>query len=195
MRIDPSRLGFDIDGVVADTACAFLRIAAHDYGINWFTEEDIREFDVTNCLDMDPQAINDIFHRLMIDPLSEKMQPMPYAISVLEDLATEGPLTFITARPFKQPIAQWLEENLSDNAFRHARIAAMGEHDGKSHYLKKLGIHFFIDDRAETCKDLAEEGFTPIVFEQPWNRNKHDLASVSNWLEIRRLCFQDSFQL
>ena len=38
--IHPSRIGFDIDGVVADTGGAFLRILREEYGINSYRLED-----------------------------------------------------------------------------------------------------------------------------------------------------------
>ena len=187
----PDRLGFDIDGVVADTAGAFLRIAEEDYGIDWLQLEDIVEYDVENCIDIDPSIIHAIFSRLMEDPVGEGMEPIPGATMVLEKLATAAPLFFITARPYRQPILDWLQRILSPRAFEQTRLAATGQHDGKAPFLKAQGLHFFIDDRAETCVALQEAGFTPIVFRQPWNAGRHCLASVDSWQNIEQLCFPE----
>ncbi len=189
MKIDPRMLAFDIDGVVADTAGAFLRMAAADYGVDHLVVDDIREFEVEDCLDMDPAAIREIFRRLMDDPLGEELQPMPGAMDVLEDLARQADLSFVTARPSRQPILDWLETHLSSRAFGRVRLVATGEHDNKADHLRQLGVRFFIDDRAATCTALARQGFSPIVFEQPWNRGQHALPVVDSWPAIHGLCF------
>lgn len=189
LTIRTDLIGFDIDGVVADTAGAFLRIAAEDYGIDWLGLDDIVDFDVENCVDIEPAIIHAIFGRLMEDPVGEALQPMPHAVAVLEKLAASAPLSFITARPYRQPILDWLQKILSPRAFSRTRLIATGQHDGKAPFLRDQGLLFFIDDRAETCIALQTEGFTPIVYEQPWNAGRHCLASVDNWQTIEQLCF------
>jgi hypothetical protein len=82
-KINPALIGFDIDGVVADTGGAFIRIAGEEYGINSITLEDITSFEVIDCLDVDQGIIEAIFTRLLDDPLSAGLQPMEDAISVL----------------------------------------------------------------------------------------------------------------
>ncbi len=185
--IDPHRVGFDIDGVVADTGGAFLRIAAEEYGATHLRLEDIAEFDVEACLDLDRAAIRTIFQRLMEDPVGEGLEPMPGAMEVLEILAGHADLVFVTARPLRQPIEKWLATHLGPRAASRVCLVATGEHDNKGPYLRRLGLDVFIDDRAETCCSLAEEGFSPIVFEQPWNRGRHRLPVVSDWQAIRQL--------
>ncbi|MEJ2689241.1 MAG: hypothetical protein P8130_04695 [Deltaproteobacteria bacterium] len=187
--LQPERLGFDIDGVVADTAGTFLRIAAKDYGIDWLKLDDIVEYEVENCIAVDPAIINAIFTRLMENPVGEGMEPMPHAVTVLEKLAATAPLCFITARPYRQPVLDWLQRILSRRAFTQTKLVVTGQHDGKAPFLRSQGLHFFIDDRAETCVALKMDGFTPIVYHQPWNAGRHSLASVDNWHAIEQLCF------
>jgi len=187
-KIDPRHIGFDIDGVVADTAGAFIRLARDEYGLGVINPHDITAFQVEDCLDIDNAKVEEIFSLLLTDPLYYGLEPMPYAIDVLNELATAAPLTFITARPLKKPIENWLETFLHPSAFRTMRLMAMGEHDGKGDYIKKMGLQYFIDDRAETCIRLAEEGLSPYVYNQPWNKGRHQLPEVDNWLAIRNLC-------
>lgn len=188
IKIDPARVGFDIDGVVADTAEAFLRIARDEYGINSLSIEDITAFEVELCLDMDPRVISAIFHRLMVAPIDADLRPMPDSIQVLREFADHAPLTFVTARPDREPIVDWLHNALGPDALTNARIVAMGEHDNKPGYVRDLGLDYFIDDRAETCLQLTRHGISAVVFDQPWNRGRHDLPAVRNWREIRALC-------
>ena len=188
MHIDPGRIGFDIDGVVADTMEAFIRLADRDHAIK-VRPEDITDFEVEKCLDMDPAIVEDIFGRLMHDPLGEDLRPAPQSLPVLRDLAKRAPLTFITARPEAPPIAAWLGKHLGEAIFARARLIATGDHDGKVSHVKSLGLSHFVDDRPQTCRLLADEtGITPIVFSQPWNRGRHSFATVESWLEIRQLC-------
>jgi uncharacterized HAD superfamily protein len=187
-KIDPNLIGFDIDGVVADTAEAFLRLAYERHGINEFSADQITEFDVAQCLPIAPEIIDEIFATLVADPLDADLQPMPGSVSVLTALSRSAPLTFITARPLYRPIEAWLEHILGSKTFSRVRLVAMGDHDHKATYLHQLGLRYFVDDRAETCLSLERQGFTPFVFSQPWNQGRHHLASVSSWREIEELC-------
>ena len=187
-RINPALIGFDIDGVVADTGGAFVRIAREEYGINSITLDDIISFEVVDCLDMDQEIIEAIFSRLLADPLTAGLQPMEDAVPVLHRFAGAAPLTFVTARPEEEPITRWLKHFLQPEAFAEMRLVAMGAHDKKTPYIKDLGLQYFVDDRLQTCRVLAEQGITPLVYSQPWNRNGHDLPTVSSWQAIHDLC-------
>jgi len=191
MKIHPRQIGFDIDGVVADTVEAFIRLARRDYGIESLTPADITEFEVEKCLDLQPTIIQEIFAALLVDPLAAALKPLPDAVAVLTEFARLAPLTFITARPQKPPIAAWLTDILGQDIFADARLIAMGDHDNKAAFIKKMGLDYFVDDRAQTCVRLDQEGITPMVFSQPWNRGRHRLRTVNNWREIRQLCFSD----
>jgi len=188
-KINPALIGFDIDGVVADTGGAFIRIANEEYGINSISLDDITSFEVIDCLDVDQGIIDEIFIRLLDDPLTAGLQPMEDAIPVLHRFADEAPLTFITARPHEKPIARWLKHYLQPATFEKIRLVAMGVHDNKTAYIKDLGLKYFVDDRLQTCKMLANEGITPLVYNQPWNKNGHDLPTVNDWQAIHSLCF------
>ena len=189
MKINPKHLGFDIDGVVADTGAAFLQLADQDYGINNFTLGDITEFDVAQCLPIAPDIIDAVFEKLMKNPIEADLKPMTGAISVLSELAQAAPLTFVTARPLRKPIEEWLRLVLGPQIYQDARLIAMGDHNGKTSFIKKLGLQYFIDDRVETCVELAHhEGIYPLVYSQPWNQGRHNLHTVDSWDSIKKLC-------
>jgi hypothetical protein len=114
---------------------------------------------------------------------------MTDSIEVLHKFADHAPLTFVTARPDKEPIALWLQYFLKAPVYGNIRLVAMGEHDNKAGYIKGLGLDFFVDDRLQTCLTLADEGITPLVYNQPWNRDRHNLRTVDNWQAIQALCF------
>jgi uncharacterized protein len=184
-KIDPGCIGFDIDCVVADTMETFIRLALHEYGIS-IQPEDITSFEVEKCLAVDPRIIEEIFDRLLVAPVECGLQPMPDAVDVLTALSSHAPLTFITARPVREPIDNWLAQLLPAAVYNDSRLVAMGNHNGKAHFINRLGLQYFIDDRVATCVELADAGFSPIVFDQPWNRGKHTLASVDCWSRIKK---------
>jgi hypothetical protein len=192
LQIDADRIGFDIDCVVADTMEAFIRLARDDYGIT-IQPDDITIYEVEKCLAVDPRIICEIFCRLLDAPVENGLQPMADAVDVLTALSERAPLTFITARPVREPIDRWLAQVLPAPVYNSSRLVAMGNHDGKSAYIKKLNLQYFIDDRLATCVELAGSGFSPIVFDQPWNRGKHAFASVASWGGIKKRIIRHEF--
>ena len=182
-------LGFDIDCVVADTMEAFIRLAKQDYNITILPEQ-ITCFNVEQCLPVNETIIENIFHKLMIDPIGYNMKLLPGARPVLQKIQKQAPLTFITARPDKKPITDWLIHELGPEASSDMHLIAMGDHEGKTKYILKHNISHFIDDRYETCDQLKQKGITAIVYDQPWNHGQHTLPVVRNWQDIHDCCFK-----
>jgi uncharacterized protein len=186
-QIHPNEIGFDLDGVIADTATAFLRIACEQHNYCSFTLEDITSFELEGCIDMPVDLVDSIFNDIMTDSLATGLQPMHGAMEVLSELAEHNPITIITARHLRQPVVDWLERYYPHNVDNHFNLIATSDHDDKLRYIQDRKLKYFIDDRAETCKVLAESNITPLVYSHPWNRNGHSLEIVHNWQEIRDL--------
>lgn len=187
MTIPAHQIGFDFDGVIADTAEAFIRLACSEHGYCGFTLENITNFDLENCLDIPRNLVEKIFNDILIDSISTDLQPMPGSIQSLEQFTVLSPVTIITARPISQPVFDWLDNFFSGQTREKIKVVATGDHNDKVRYIHKHGLKYFIDDRAETCMQLAREDITPFVFTQPWNRDRHNLPTVANWAEIRNL--------
>lgn len=188
-KIHPSRLGFDFDGVIADTAEAFIRLCCEEYGYCSFKLEDITDFEVERCLNMDVEVVEAVFTRILLDSVKVGLKPMPGSVQVLKELTREGVVTLVTARPDPGPVADWLGSVMPSSVYENIQIVAMGAHDDKPRYIREHGLECFIDDRVETCHQLHEAGLNPIVFSQPWNNGRHFLPYVSTWEEVRALCF------
>jgi len=187
-KIDPARLGFDFDGVIANTAEAFIRLACDRYGHCGVRIEDITDFTVENCLTMPATTVEAIFTDILLDSVGTGLRPMDGAVDVLGELCEQTPVTVITARPDPGPVRDWLAVHLPLSTCRRIRVVAMGAHDGKASHVRSCGLTHFIDDRAETCLDLHRQGICSIVFQQPWNVNRHDRPTVKGWQEIRKIC-------
>ena len=187
-KIHPAEIGFDFDGVIADTVEAFIRIACEQYAHCGIRPEDITDFSVEQCLDMDAGIAESIFLQILQDSVGTGLLPMPGAVEVLGELTGQAQVTIVTARPEAEPVHHWLQTIFPDPVWPHIRVVAMGDHDDKARHIKDLGLSTFIDDRAETCLQLRSAGISSIVFAQPWNRERHDLPTVCSWAEIRTLC-------
>lgn len=187
-RINPELLGFDFDGVIADVAEAFIRLAHEDHGYEGIQKSDITNFDVDQCLDIPLKTVDEIFHKVLVDSVGTGLIPMPGAVEVLTRLTAKATVTVITARPIEQPIHDWLKVFFPKSALPRINIVAMGAHDDKARHIKEHGLQYFIDDRAETCVQLKGKGVQPIVYCQPWNANRHQLPVVNSWQEIETIC-------
>jgi 5'(3')-deoxyribonucleotidase len=187
-RIRPDEIGFDFDGVIADTVEAFLRIACEQHGHCGLRPEDVTDFSVEQCLAMDASVAESIFLQILRDSVGTGLLPMPGAASVLSDLTDHGQVVIVTARPEAEPVHDWLRTVFPPPILPRIRVVAMGDHDDKARHIKDLGLSTFVDDRAETCLQLRQAGIRSIVFSQPWNQGRHDLPTVRCWDDIRTLC-------
>ena len=191
-KIPLDRLGFDIDGVVADIMTTFLDMARERYGPHPFSYDDITTFYLEDCLGFDPQMVAALIRELIDRPHELKVSPFPQAVKVLSRLAEEAPLVFVTARDRPGPIQEWLNRTLAPVPQSSIWVMATGDPDTKLHYLRAHAIQYFVEDRLETCFDLAGAGITPIVFAQPWNRRPHPFLEVSGWPALARLLLKDN---
>ncbi len=187
MTVPLKEIGFDFDGVIADTAEAFIRLACSEYGYCSFTREDITHFDLENCLNIPREQVERIFTDILNDSLATQLLPMSGAIECLEQFTLMSTVTIITARPLENPVFDWLDRFFTKEAKENIRVVATGDHNDKVRHIHQHSLKYFIDDRAETCTQLVRENITPFVFTQPWNKDRHKLQMVANWEEIRAL--------
>jgi uncharacterized HAD superfamily protein len=187
MRIPADKTGFDLDGVIADTATAFLRIACEKYNYCSFTTEDITNFELEDCIPIPRDIVETIFTEILTDSLEAGLKPMKGAVETLTSLASKSIITVITARPLKTPVLNWIDAFFPAGTRDAIRVVATGDHSDKVRYIHEHGLKYFVDDRAETCMQLAEADIVPFVFNQPWNRNRHNLQSVDSWNDLQQM--------
>ncbi len=186
MKIDPASLAFDIDGVVADTMTLFLAIAA-DYGITGIRYDDITEYDVRQCLEIDNRVLMEIIVKIVGGDYTAALYPVAGAADVLRRMnRRHRPTLFVTARPEAAHMIDWITDSLSVER-ADIEVVATGSFEDKTEVLQKHRISYFVEDRLETCFMLADAGIRPIVFKQPWNRKPHPFMEVSNWQELESL--------
>jgi uncharacterized HAD superfamily protein len=186
MRIAPNEIAFDVDGVFADTFHLFVAKAHSDYGYQ-FEYEDITEYDYMKVLDMDTEASDAIIQTLLDHPLESGVEPITGAVEVLTRLSRLAPLHFVTARPQKKPILDWVEHQLPEVDRSLIQLEVTGVPTEKIPVLLEKGFKYFVEDRLDTCPLLEQNGITPILFEQPWNRKLHPYHVVRDWEDISML--------
>ncbi len=187
MKILPHEIGFDLDGVIADTAATFIRLACDEHDYCSFSLEDITSFAVEDCLDMPISLVERIFTDILKDSLATGLLPISGSVEVITELAAVAPVRVITARPLLQPVKDWFESFFPTDVNRDITLIAMGDHDDKARYIHEQGLKYFVDDRPETCRQLMADNIIPLVFCQPWNRHCQDMQTVESWQEIRSL--------
>lgn len=186
MNILPQEIAFDFDGVVADTFRLFVEIARSDYNVD-VEYEDITSYEFLKVVAMDPADAQEIIETITHHPHELDLKPNRGATDVLAKIARTTPLLLVTARPVGEPIEKWFKKNMPQIRSGCIHVLATGETTAKLPILKEQEISYFVEDRLDTCHLLAEQGITPIVFEQPWNRKPHPFTVVKNWDDISAL--------
>lgn len=185
--IDPAALAFDIDGVVADTMNLFLEIARDEFNINSIRYEDITQYNLADCLDMDAEIIDRIVIQLLDGNHGTRLRPLAGAAEFLARFAPRfHPVVFVTARPYIGTLGEWMENVLGLNSSLWEMVTT-GTHEGKTRVLLERDISYFVDDRLETCFVLHDAGIVPVLFKQPWNREPHPFVEVGSWAELDAL--------
>ncbi len=186
-RIDPKRVAFDIDGVIADTMTLFLDIARDEYLLEGFRYEDINRYSLEECLGIGPDIIKAIIERIQDGNHQSALKEIEGSREVLTRLGRKyAPILFVTARPYIGPIMEWIQRLLPLDPDA-VEVIATGSFESKTEVLLSRGISFFVEDRLDTCFLLEKAGITPVLFRQPWNREKHPFAEVGNWKELESL--------
>lgn len=193
--IDPVEVAFDVDGVVADTMSLFLDIAREEFQIEGIRAEDMTCYTLEKCLDLDPGVIHAILERILNGNYSATLRPIDGSPAVLTRVARHrNPLLFVTARTEAQLIREWLQQLLPLNR-ESIEVVATGTFDGKAAVLLQHGVRYFVEDRLETCFELKSAGIEPVLFHQPWNRQRHPFIEVRSWKELEALfVFRSSSQ-
>lgn len=187
MMIDPTSVAFDIDGVVADTMSLFIDIARREFNLNSIRYEDITSYTLADCLDIQPEIIDDIVSRILDGNYSATLNPIAGAPKVLSQLGKHyGPVLFVTARPYLGPIREWIDQMLRLTP-GSIDVIATGSHEAKAGILQKRKVSYFVEDRLETCFVLEHAGVQPILFKQPWNRQAHPFVEVNSWNELQAM--------
>ncbi len=187
IKIHPEQIGFDFDGVIADIGEAFLRLACKDHNYCSLKIDEITSFEVEYCTRIPGDIVQTIFTKILKDSLKTGLLPIPGALDTITWLTQKTNVTIITARTLANPVADWLDNYLSESVCAKIHLIAMSDHDKKVQFIKDEKLCFFVDDRAETCAQIAKAGLTPLLYRQPWNSSWNGYTVIENWRELGEL--------
>ena len=191
-RIDPCKIAFDIDGVVADTMDIFVRLAHERYGLTNMRKQDLSCYNLYECLSLEKAVIDDLICLTLDDDHTMQIPPVPGAPEVLTELSRLTSLRFVTARIWPESITAWLFQLLPDVPPERISVIASGDPAAKLHILNNLEVRYFVEDRIETCRQLQDAGILPFLFDQPWNRLQQQADSfirIDNWMQLKEWLF------
>jgi len=185
--IDPASVAYDIDGVVADTMKLFIEIARDEFNIKGIRYKDITSYSLEECLKIDRQILEDISDKIVNGNYNGSLEPIKGSAEVLRRICRHNiQILFVTARPTSDHIQNWLFKYL-DIKPDLIQVIATGTYEGKVDVLLENCMKYFVEDRLETCFLLEKSGIVPILFQQPWNREKHPFLEIKNWKEFEGL--------
>jgi len=159
MKIKKSKIGLDIDGVLAN-----FRIAWSTKYPNVDPKSTSWNFD---------NQIKERFESMIVeDTLDEFYLDIPPLLNP-KDIPFD-PCCYITARPIDSKITElWL----SANGFPQKPVVTVGVNKSKVQAAKEHNIDIFIDDNYNNFKELNDNGICCYLYTAPWNE-RYDVGQM-----------------
>jgi hypothetical protein len=147
----PTKIGLDIDGVLANFTLAWHRLYPEISPTpnTWFLDDKIH--DRLNSM-RDNNILNDFY--LNIEPYLDSIN-LPFK-----------PHCYITSRPVPREIT---EEWLKKHKFPHNNVFSLDILTSKVSAAKESGLEVFVDDSYDNFIDLNNAGVKTYLYSQPWN--------------------------
>ena len=177
------KIGFDVDGVLADLMTVMCRKLREDYTLS-ISPNHMRTYDhVYHALpELSKKQINDYIFGLIY---TEEVPTYPYVREVLLKMFKwNDRLELVTARPdfLAEATQKWVKKHIGLDA----NIAHIRSKDKAAH-LKANTFDVFIEDRFRTANQIAEAGITSVLVNRPWNLGRKTHPQVIRINELIEL--------
>ncbi|NLF89670.1 hypothetical protein GX563_12755 [Candidatus Bathyarchaeota archaeon] len=173
------KLGFDIDGVIANFTDVLLQTIKQAYGLT-LTEKDITSFSLSVVLGITRAEEA----RLITDILYKDLPIYPEAKETLERLSREGhSIYLLTGRyaPLRELTQTWLKDN--GVPYDELHLLEMG----KKYQANIEGLDVIVEDSLEEALEWSSRVKTVLVYDHPYNQSlnvKNLTKRVYSWNEI-----------
>jgi uncharacterized HAD superfamily protein len=173
------KLGFDIDGVIANFSDILLKTVKTTYGLT-LTENDITSFSLSTVLGITRAEET----QLITDILQQDLPIYPGAKETLEQLSREGhSIYLLTGRyaPLRDLTQTWLKtKGVPYNELHLLEI-------GKKYQVNIAGLDVIVEDSLEEALEWSSRVKTVLLYDHPYNQTlnvKNLTKRVFSWSEI-----------
>jgi uncharacterized HAD superfamily protein len=173
------KLGFDIDGVIANFADPLIRTVKKNYGLQ-IKESDITSFDINIFLGITKAEEKQLIEEI----LSGDLPLYGGAKETIEQLSKEGhSIYLLTGRwsHMRDLTQTWLKEK--DIAYTELHLLPLG----KKYQVNVEGLDVIVEDSLEEALEWTTKVKNVLVFDRPWNQSlnvKGLTRRVHSWKEI-----------
>lgn len=152
-------VALDIDGVMADFVPPFVGVLEKRAGNGPIDLRSITDPNFSNHPSLSQEIISECILEVSNDPAFwERLEPLPPPEHwrALNALSRQERLVFITHRYERETydISRVTTDWLKKHGISHPVVYFTQNH--KSELIGQLGVHLFVDDRHENCRDVAE---------------------------------------
>ncbi len=198
------KIGIDLDGCAVDTNPTILSQANDMYYYDNNEDyskynkkireglgrplrvDDIIRFKYDECTPLSKEDVDEIFKVFAEEKKFLSLNPMPYAVDIINRLQEFLEEYFVTARPpnVEEQTMRWFENSGIKNY--NNRLILDGN---KVKITKDREITRFIEDRAETALELAENNIDVLLLDYPWNNHEDQeiVKEVNKHPKIKRI--------
>jgi len=162
---------FDIDGVVADTGQAMIKIVQTELNKPWVRIEDISEYDITKLSWLSKTEVEELLVKFNQPAFYYYIPPMPDAPQFTHLLHKQGwQIIFVTARPahLHDVTLYWLRKH----NFYFDKLILSAPFEKINHCLNDSKC-FLVEDRPDVLLQVAQSlpKMKLFIYDQPWNRH------------------------
>lgn len=166
------KIGFDIDGVLADFVSALLQRYEEKTGRH-FNNEDVTEYWLWKAMGVSEEDLWEINNEMMTSghPFSVYEDGRAAWNTAKREVAIPHIITSRDTR-YRAPTARWLVSN----AFFPATLFMGADDKGKA--CRGLGVTHFIEDSPDNAVALADAGIRVCLVPRPWTAQFEDTELI-----------------
>ncbi len=187
--MDRLRIGCDKDNVLARYAERFCEVLEEKYGIYL----PVGEVSHYRFYENHPSLTNEMAREIMDKYITGREQvallPIKEAIDYLGEIKDKIELYIITSTVHYGTEQDDIEEWCRTVSLDYSKVIISKE---KEKYVKKLNLHFMIEDRGDTALSIASTcpSCRVLLLNRPWNRyvdtkSFPNLQRCNDWYEIK----------
>lgn len=188
------RIGFDVDGVLADFNSSFIALVKEVSGRDLFPPDYWpHTWDYPQALGYSQEEVKAVWDHIkqggsfwfMLNPLDDAIVLRDWMLESNPQLGVFDEFYFITSRMGKN--VKFQTENWLDAHVASGLTVLISSEKGA--LCKALKLDYYVDDRAENVKDveLTSPNTFAYLIEQPWNQHLYvsrRIPGLSDFLQI-----------